>query len=334
MMASMYEQYRDWDLVAVAWYSGGSNARKLQQRGWTGNAGSIQNKHIRGYVNKIRTFYPEASQYAGGQPGSSTQNFYAKDNTRSSGGYLFPLPGSENRWSDTYGASRAGGARRHKGADIGGSHGSPLVAAASGYAYSGYNNTAGNYVYVFDEAGQYRFFYAHLDKRYVPVGSGNRVRVSAGQQIGTVGATGNAEGPHLHFGVYDMQRGYVNPTSWLNGARSSGGAFAPPPSGNMGEAPPPGNIDPNAIPGEEGGINYEGMLRTFFESYGNSLAGGTRVDPRTLGLPEESERGAAEQLIGEDRDQAAIQAAGVMETAPISREVEMLETADDKGVNV
>jgi hypothetical protein len=76
------------------------------------------------------------------------------------------------------------------------------------------------------------------------------------------------------------------------------------------------------------------MLRTFFESYGNSLAGGTRVDPRTLGLPEESERGAAEQLIGEDRDQAAIQAAGVMETAPISREVEMLETADDKGVNV
>jgi hypothetical protein len=206
-----------------------------------------------------------------------------------------------------------------------------LVASASGYAYSGYNDTAGNYVYVFDEAGQYRFFYAHLDKRYVPVGSGNRVRVSAGQQIGTVGATGNAEGPHLHFGVYDMQRGYVNPTSWLNGARSSGGAFAPPPSGNMGLEPPPGNVDPNAIPGDEG-INYEGMLRTFFESYGNSIAGGKRVDSRTLGLTEEGT--TAEQLIGEDRDAAATASAGVMETAPVSREVTLLETADDKGVNV
>jgi hypothetical protein len=331
MMASLYEQFRDWDLVAVAWYSGGSNARKLQQRGWTGNAGSIKNKHIRGYVNKIRGFYPEASVYAGGQPGASTQNFYAANNTRSSGGYLFPLPGSENRWSDTYGASRAGGARRHKGADIGGSHGAPLVAAASGYAYSGFNPTAGNYVYVFDEAGQYRFFYAHLDKRYVPTGSGNRVRVSAGQQIGTVGATGNAQGPHLHFGVYDMQRGYINPTSWLNGARSSGGAFAPPPSGNMGETPPQGNIDPNAIPGDEG-INYEGMLRTFFESYGNSIAGGQRTDPRTLGLTEEGT--TAEQLLSEDRDVAAIGSAEAMETAPVSREVQLLETADDKGVNV
>jgi hypothetical protein len=53
-----------------------------------------------------------------------------------------------------------------------------------------------------------------------------------------------------------------------------------------------------------------------------------------LGIPDEGDQGVAEQLIGEDRDQAALAAAGALETAPISREVDLLETADDKEVNV
>lgn len=331
MMGKLYDQFRDWDLVAVAWYSGGSNARKLQDRGWTGNASSINNKHIRGYVNKIRGFYPDASKYAGNQSGSTPQSFYASNNTRQTGGFLFPLPGSENRWSDTYGADRADGARKHKGADIGGKHGAPLVAVTSGYAYSGYNNTAGNYVYVYDEANQYRYFYAHLDKKYVPTGSGNRVRVSAGQQIGTVGATGNAEGPHLHFGVYNLKSGYINPTSWLKAARSGGGAFAPPPTDNTGLIPRDDGIDPSTIPGGEEGPTYEGMLKTFFESYGNNLAGGQRTDPRLIGMnPDDEDLGSAESLIAEDRNEASDRAAGAEQALPASRNVRELETADDR----
>jgi hypothetical protein len=51
-----------------------------------------------------------------------------------------------------------------------------------------------------------------------------------------------------------------------------------------------------------------------------------------LGLTEEGT--TAEQLLSEDRDVAAIGSAEAMETAPVSREVQLLETADDKGVNV
>jgi murein DD-endopeptidase MepM/ murein hydrolase activator NlpD len=336
MMGQLYEQFRDWDLVAVAWYAGGSNARTLQRRGWTGSSSSIRNKHIRGYVNKIRGFYPEARQYASGQVGGSPQTFYATSGQRGQAGFLFPLPGSESRWSDTYGADRAGGRRKHKGADIGGKKGAPLVAVVNGTAYSGYNSTAGNYVYVTDEGNNFRYFYAHLDKQYVPRGSGNGVRVGAGQQIGTVGATGNAGGPHLHFGVYDLKRGYINPTSWLQAARSGGSAFAPPPSGNMGaDSRPPGAYDdPNAVPGQSGGISYEGMMRNFFEQYGNSIAGGKRVDPRTIGIQEEEGRGVAETLIGQDRESAATAAAGALEVAPVSRETDLLSSADDKGVTV
>jgi hypothetical protein len=97
---------------------------------------------------------------------------------------------------------------------------------------------------------------------------------------------------------------------------------------------PTGSIDPNVIPGQEG-PTYEGMLKTFFESYGNNLAGGERVDPRTIGMsPENEGRGSAESLIAEDRSEAADSAAGVEQALPVSREVRTLETADDEGVTV
>jgi hypothetical protein len=76
------------------------------------------------------------------------------------------------------------------------------------------------------------------------------------------------------------------------------------------------------------------MMRNFFEQYGNSIAGGQRVDPRTIGVQEEQTRGAAETLIGEDRESAATAAAGALEVAPVSRETDLLSSADDEGVTV
>ena len=53
--------------------------------------------------------------------------------------------------------------------------------------------------------------YAHLDTIAVKVGD----RVVAGQLIGTVGQTGKATGPHVHFGLWLHGTGMIEPTSYL-----------------------------------------------------------------------------------------------------------------------
>ncbi|MHB8155773.1 MAG: peptidoglycan DD-metalloendopeptidase family protein, partial [Desulfocucumaceae bacterium] len=89
------------------------------------------------------------------------------------------------------------GGRLHSGVDINSSSGSPVKAAQSGTViragwYSGY----GKCVEVSHGDGIVTR-YGHLSSIAVNVGQ----KVSAGEFIGRVGATGRATGPHLHFEV-------------------------------------------------------------------------------------------------------------------------------------
>jgi murein DD-endopeptidase MepM/ murein hydrolase activator NlpD len=59
---------------------------------------------------------------------------------------------------------------------------------------TGYNKANGNYVFI-AHGEQYVTKYLHLHKRKVKKGQ----RVSQSQIIGTVGSTGAATGPHLHY---------------------------------------------------------------------------------------------------------------------------------------
>ena len=75
------------------------------------------------------------------------------------------------------------------------------------------NRLGGNVVWVWSPLRQVRTYYAHLDRLAVSPGE----RVHAGDVLGYVGTTGNARGgpPHLHFGVYAVGKGSVDPLPYI-----------------------------------------------------------------------------------------------------------------------
>lgn len=85
--------------------------------------------------------------------------------------------------------------KAHRGIDYAAKTGTPVVAAGNGkVTHSTYNKFNGNYVFIQHGNGIVTK-YLHFSKRKVKKGQ----RVKQGQVIGTVGATGLASGPHLHY---------------------------------------------------------------------------------------------------------------------------------------
>ena len=137
------------------------------------------------------------------------------------GGYVFPVFGPSS-FTDTFGAFRGDvPGNWHHGDDIFASLGAPILAVADGIVFSvGWNDVGGNRLWLRDGQGN-EFYYAHLSA-YSPAAR-NGVRVKAGQVIGFVGNTGDAEGTpyHLHFEVHPVAYlalgydGAVDPTPYL-----------------------------------------------------------------------------------------------------------------------
>ncbi len=85
--------------------------------------------------------------------------------------------------------------KAHRGVDYAAPRGTPVYAAGDGKVIAtGYSKPNGNYVFV--QHGQtYTTKYLHLNRKKVRKGQTVRQR----QLIGTVGSTGYATGPHLHY---------------------------------------------------------------------------------------------------------------------------------------
>lgn len=90
-----------------------------------------------------------------------------------------------------------GTVRAHKGLDLDGDTGDPIIAAADGVVLSaGWRNGYGNTV-VISHGGGYTTLYAHQNEVNAAAGD----RVLGGELIGWVGSTGWSTGSHLHFEV-------------------------------------------------------------------------------------------------------------------------------------
>ena len=134
----------------------------------------------------------------------------------------FPVQGGGAKdIGSIWGDPRDAGARRHKGIDIFGKRGTPVVAAAGGSVTRvGEGGLGGKVVWLRPAGGNISLYYAHLDSQLVRPGQ----TVEPGTVLGLMGNTGNARStaPHLHFGIYGGG-GALNPYHFV-----AGGSGPPP----------------------------------------------------------------------------------------------------------
>jgi murein DD-endopeptidase MepM/ murein hydrolase activator NlpD len=127
----------------------------------------------------------------------------------------FPVSGMDRRAvGSSFGVARDSGRRRHEGVDIFAPRRTPVVAAVDGWVTrQTTNRLGGKVVWVWAPSRRLSLYYAHLDEQAVTPGE----RVAAGDVIGYVGNTGNARhtAPHLHFGVYAVLAGAVDPFPFI-----------------------------------------------------------------------------------------------------------------------
>lgn len=109
---------------------------------------------------------------------------------------------------------KTGGRRLHKGVDFAGPVGTPLHATADGVVvHAGWSSGYGRLVKIKHAFG-IETRYAHMSKIIVKEGQ----RVSRGQRIGDMGASGRVTGPHLHYEVR-VDGSAVNPMIFIKAAR-------------------------------------------------------------------------------------------------------------------
>jgi len=130
----------------------------------------------------------------------------------------FALPvKSAFRFTSDYGYRRdpkTGGRRMHKGVDFAAPHGTDLYATADGVVTeAGWTSGYGRLIKIQHEFG-IETRYAHLSKIRVKVGQ----RVSRGDHIGDMGASGRVTGVHLHYEVRVGGKA-VNPMTYIKAAK-------------------------------------------------------------------------------------------------------------------
>ena len=112
--------------------------------------------------------------------------------------------------SSRYGVSSRIRKSNHTGLDIAATTGTPIKVMADGVVTNAsYSGSYGNLVKV-DHGNGVETWYAHTSKMYVKKGQ----EVKAGDEIATVGSTGNSTGPHLHLEIR-LNGEHINPQKYV-----------------------------------------------------------------------------------------------------------------------
>lgn len=144
---------------------------------------------------------------------------------------VYPID-APRQFADTFGTARDGGDRLHQGGDLFAPKMSPVLATAQGWVSAiDWSPNAGFYIDI-THAGGWRSRYLHLNNDTpgtddglgygLAEGIAVGTSVAAGQMIGYVGDSGNAEGssPHLHFEIRMPDWTPVNPYPFVIGRSS------------------------------------------------------------------------------------------------------------------
>jgi murein DD-endopeptidase MepM/ murein hydrolase activator NlpD len=136
-----------------------------------------------------------ASKSSSSAKTNSTAAEQSSEATGTSGGFSLPVSGSVSTAYRVAGSMWSSG--YHTGVDFAAPTGTPLQAVGAGTVVSaGWGGAYGNQVVIKLADGHYAQ-YAHMSS----ISVSNGQSVTAGQQIGLSGATGNVTGPHLHFEI-------------------------------------------------------------------------------------------------------------------------------------
>lgn len=178
----------------------------LTSAAWILFGGGIMNS-LDGNLAVLRKVDPVASSAPPSRPASKP---LAKQTARplpaaTAGDYLLPVAGIRpDQLTDTFSQARGGGTRVHDAIDIMAPRGTPVLAAVGGTVEKLFTSKPGGLtIYVRSPDKRTITYYAHLDAYAPGLAEGQQVR--RGQQIGTVGFTGNANpsAPHLHFAIME-----------------------------------------------------------------------------------------------------------------------------------
>lgn len=126
---------------------------------------------------------------------------------------VFPVAGGA-RYTNDWQSGRV-----HNGNDLFAVEGTPLLAVDDGLVRYGTDGLGGNVANLYATDGT-RYYYAHQSAFASGAAPGTSRNVRAGDVIGYVGTTGNAQGTpaHVHFEVHPSNGEAVNPFPYLSAA--------------------------------------------------------------------------------------------------------------------